>query len=145
MKIGTIVYLTEPLKWRKTPDGDWDEYPIGTPLRVIGDSGMRGPDLEFIENGIQIGECAFVKFSTENPIKRMYKIIITETNTNTLESTKTTYEIPNEEELVAFWKKNLYPSYPSTGVSSGANTNKKCYMQSYFKDNVAINILQIEL
>lgn len=71
MEIGTIVYLTEPCKWRKTPNGNWDEYeyPIGTPLRVIGDSGMRGLDLEFVENGIKMLECAFVKFSTKNPIK----------------------------------------------------------------------------
>lgn len=40
MKIGDIVYLTEPVRWRKTPDGDWNEYPVGTPLRVIGDSGV---------------------------------------------------------------------------------------------------------
>ena len=26
MKIGDIVYLTEPVRWRKTPDGDWNEY-----------------------------------------------------------------------------------------------------------------------
>lgn len=71
MEIGTIVYLTEPCKWRKTPDSDWNEheYPIGTPLRVIGDSGLRGPDLEFIENGVQMLECRFVKYSTKNPLE----------------------------------------------------------------------------
>lgn len=74
MKIGTIVYLTEPVKWRKTPDGDWNEYPIGTPLRVIGDSGVRGLDLEFVETGIKMLECRFVKYSTENPIKKPKKL-----------------------------------------------------------------------
>lgn len=71
MKIGDIVYLTEPIRWRKTPDGDWDEheYPIGTPLKVIGFSGIRGLDLEFVENGIKMCECAFVKYSKIPPTK----------------------------------------------------------------------------
>lgn len=56
MKIGDIVYLTEPVRWRKTPDGDWNEYPVGTPPRVIGDSGYRGLDLEFIETGVKMLE-----------------------------------------------------------------------------------------
>lgn len=70
MKIGDIVYLTEPIRWRKTPDGSWDEYeyPIGTPLRIINDSPFRGYDLEFVENGIIMCECAFVKFSDVNPL-----------------------------------------------------------------------------
>lgn len=70
MNIGDIVYLTEPIRWRKTFDGDWNEYeyPIGTPLKVIGSSGFRGLDLEFIENGIKMYECRFVKFSSENPL-----------------------------------------------------------------------------
>lgn len=69
--IGDIVYLTEPIRWRKTPGGDWNEheYPIGTPLKVIGYSGHRGLDLEFVENGIPMYECGLVKFSKENPIK----------------------------------------------------------------------------
>lgn len=71
MKIGDIVYLTKPTRWRKTPNGDWDEYeyPIGTPLKVIGSSGCRGLDLEFVENGIKMYECAFVEFSLKNPIE----------------------------------------------------------------------------
>ena len=70
MKIGDIVYLAEPVKWRKTPDGDWNEYvyPINTPVKIIGDSGYRGWDIEFIETGIKMCECGpFVKFS-ETPI-----------------------------------------------------------------------------
>lgn len=69
MKIGDIVYLAEPVKWRKTPDGDWDEhiYPAGTPVKIIGDSGYRGWDIEFIETGVKMLECRFVKFS-EIPI-----------------------------------------------------------------------------
>lgn len=69
MKIGDIVYLTEPVRWRKTPDGDWNEYeyPVGTPLRVIGDSGYRGLDLEFIETGVKMPECAFVQYSRTKP------------------------------------------------------------------------------
>lgn len=69
MKIGDIVYLTEPVRWRKTPDGDWNEYeyPVGTPLRVIGDSEYRGLDLEFIETGVQMLECAFVQYSRTKP------------------------------------------------------------------------------
>lgn len=69
MRIGDIVYLTEPCRWRRTPDGDWDEYeyPIGTPLRIIGDSGYRGFDLEFVETGVKMLECCFVKFSKIKP------------------------------------------------------------------------------
>lgn len=69
MKIGDIVYLTEPVRWRKTPDGDWNEYeyPVGTPLRVIGGSGYRGLDLEFIETGVKMLECTFVQYSRTKP------------------------------------------------------------------------------
>ena len=69
MKIGDIVYLAEPVEWRKTPDGDWNEYvyPINTPVKIIGDSGFRGWNVEFVETGVKMCECAFVKFS-ETPI-----------------------------------------------------------------------------
>lgn len=66
MKIGDIVYLTEPVEWRKTPDGEWNEYvyPVNTPVKIIGDSGYRGWDIEFIETGVKMCECACVKFSS---------------------------------------------------------------------------------
>ena len=66
MKIGDIVYLAEPVQWRKTPNGDWDEYtyPVNTPVKIIGDSGYRGWDIEFVETGIKMCECAGVKFSS---------------------------------------------------------------------------------
>lgn len=70
MKIGDIVYLAEPVEWRKTPDGNWNEYvyPVGTPVKIIGDSGYRGWDIEFVETGVKMLECGpFVKFS-ETPI-----------------------------------------------------------------------------
>lgn len=47
MKIGDIVYLTEPVRWRKTPDGDWNEYPV--------------------ETGVKMLECAFVQYSRTKP------------------------------------------------------------------------------
>lgn len=70
MKIGDIVYLAEPVEWRKTSDGDWNEhiYPVGTPVKIIGDSGSRGLDVEFIETGVKMCECRFVKFSS-TPLK----------------------------------------------------------------------------
>lgn len=70
MKIGDIVYLAEPVEWRKTPDGDWNEhiYPVNTPVKIIGNSGYRGWDIEFVETGVKMLECgSFVKFS-ETPI-----------------------------------------------------------------------------
>lgn len=55
MKIGDIVYLAEPVEWCKTPDGDWNEhiYPVNTPVKIIGDSGYRGWDIEFVETGVK--------------------------------------------------------------------------------------------
>ena len=38
MKIGDVVYLTEPFKWWAEKD-NWNEereYPAGTPCRIIG-------------------------------------------------------------------------------------------------------------
>lgn len=69
MKIGDIVYLAEPVKWRRTPEGDWDEhiYPIGTPVKIIG-YGPRGENIEFVETGVEMHECMFVKFSKTNPL-----------------------------------------------------------------------------
>lgn len=66
MKIGDIVYLTEPVEWRKTPDGNYDEYiyPVGTPVKIIGDSGYRGWDIEFVETGIKMYECVGIKLSS---------------------------------------------------------------------------------
>lgn len=70
MKIGDIVYLIEPVKWRKTPDGDWNEhvYPIGTPVEII-NCGFRGFDVKFVETGVEMHECRFVKFSETNPLE----------------------------------------------------------------------------
>ena len=64
MKIGDIIYLAEPTRWRLTPDGDWDEhlYPTGTPVKIIGE-GERGLDVEFVETGVRMEECMFVKFT----------------------------------------------------------------------------------
>lgn len=69
--IGNTVYLTEPVRWRKTPNGGWNEYeyPIGTPLRIIGSSSFRELDLEFLETGVKMLECRSVKFSDKNPLK----------------------------------------------------------------------------
>lgn len=69
--IGDIVYLTEPVTWRCTPDGSWDEhvYPVGTACKIVGRTEGRGFDIEFVENGIYMGECGpFVKFSTVKPV-----------------------------------------------------------------------------
>lgn len=71
MKIGDVVYLTEPFKWWAEKD-KWNEekvYPAGTPCRIIGDSGYRGWDLEIIENGVKILESRFVPFTNIKPIK----------------------------------------------------------------------------
>ena len=64
MKIGDIVYLAEPTEWYKNPDHSDGiiEYPAGTPVRIIGDSGFRGWDVEFVETGVKMLECRFVKF-----------------------------------------------------------------------------------
>jgi len=64
MKIGDIIYLAEPIRWRLTPDADWNErlYPAGTPVKIIG-NGERGLDVEFIETGVRMEECMFVKFT----------------------------------------------------------------------------------
>ena len=64
MKIGDIIYLEEPIRWRLTPDGNWNEhlYPAGTPVKIIG-KGERGLDVEFIETGVRMEECRFVKFT----------------------------------------------------------------------------------
>lgn len=66
MKIGDIVYLAEPVEWRKTPDGDWNEhvYPVNTLVKIIGDSGFRGWDIEFVETGVKMLECIGVKLSS---------------------------------------------------------------------------------
>ena len=74
MKIGDIVYLAESVKWRKTPNGDWNEYiyPIGTPVEIIG-CGDRGYDIKFIETNVEMHECAFVKFSKTNPLMNKWK------------------------------------------------------------------------
>lgn len=62
MKIGDIVYLAEPTEWYKTPDFKEETiYPAGTPVRIIG-SGFRGWDVEFVETGVKMLECRFVKF-----------------------------------------------------------------------------------
>lgn len=64
MEIGDIIYLEEPIRWRLTPDGNWNEhlYPAGTPVKIIG-KGERGLDVEFIETGVRMEECRFVKFT----------------------------------------------------------------------------------
>lgn len=74
MKIGDIIYLAEPVEWRKTPKGDWNEhiYPIGTPVKIIG-CGPRGYDIEFVETGVEMHECMFVKFSETNPLANKTK------------------------------------------------------------------------
>lgn len=68
MKIGDIVYLAQPVKWRKTPEGNWNEhtYPIGTPVEIIA-CGDRGFDVRFIETGVEMCECRFIKFSKTKP------------------------------------------------------------------------------
>lgn len=72
MKIGDIIYLAEPVRWYKYPNNYNEEciYPAGTPVRIIGDSGYRGWDVEFIETGVKMLECRFVKF-VETPSKKM--------------------------------------------------------------------------
>lgn len=64
MAIGDTIYLAEPIRWRLTPNGDWNEhlYPAGTPVKIIG-QGERGLDVEFIETGVRMEECMFVKFT----------------------------------------------------------------------------------
>lgn len=72
MKIGDIVYLKKPIRWYKTPN-NYEEttiYPIGTPVKIIGDSGYRGWNVKFVENGVKMLECAFVKFSSTNPLSK---------------------------------------------------------------------------
>lgn len=64
MEIGDIIYLEEPIRWRLTPTGHWNEhlYPAGTPVKIIG-WGERGLDVEFIETGVKMEECRYVKFT----------------------------------------------------------------------------------
>ena len=64
MEIGDIVYLAEPTERYKNPDHSDGiiEYPAGTPVRIIEDSGFRGWDVEFIETGVKMLECRFIKF-----------------------------------------------------------------------------------
>ena len=92
MKIGDIVYLAEPVKRRKTPGGDQDEYeyPIGTPVEII-NCGPRGYNIKFIETRVEMYECAFVKFSETNPSENkiiMKEKIICVINKDTIELNK---------------------------------------------------------
>lgn len=72
MKIGDIVYLAEPKVWYKYPNNYNEEctYPAGTPVKIIGDSGYRGWDVEFVETGVKMLECAFVKFVEIPPVAK---------------------------------------------------------------------------
>lgn len=69
MEIGDIVYLVEPKKWYKYPNKYNKEivYPAGTPVRIIGESGYRGWNIEFVETGVQMLECGNIKLS-ETPL-----------------------------------------------------------------------------
>lgn len=72
MKIGDIVYLGEPKEWYKTPNNfnEMIVYPAGTPVKIIGDSGYRGWDVEFVETGVKMLECVFVKFVEIPPVSK---------------------------------------------------------------------------
>lgn len=92
MKIGDIVYLAEPVKWRRTLEGDWNEhiYPIGTPVEIINCS-SRGYDIKFVETEVEMHECMFVKFSETNPFENkviMKEKIICIINSDTTELNK---------------------------------------------------------
>lgn len=69
MEIGDIVYLAESKKWYKYP-GKYNKeivYPVGTPVRIIGESGYRGWDIEFVETSVRMLECGNIKLS-ETPL-----------------------------------------------------------------------------
>ena len=58
------LYAEEPFTWRKTPNGDWDEYeyPAGTKVEIIG-SGPRGYDVMIVETGVKMLETGLMKWS----------------------------------------------------------------------------------
>lgn len=65
-----FLYAEEPFRWRKTANGDWDEYeyPAGTKVEVIGSS-VRGYDVKIVKTGVVMCETGLMKWST-TPIKK---------------------------------------------------------------------------
>lgn len=60
-----FLYATQPFRWRKTEDGDWDEYeyPAGTKVEIIG-TGPRGYDVKIVETGVKMFETGLMEWSS---------------------------------------------------------------------------------
>lgn len=117
MNIGDIIYLAEPVKWRKTPKGDWDEYeyPIGTPVKIRA-VGPRGYDITFIETDVDMDECGLIKFTSINPLEKpiLEKLIVVNySNTSELEEClRNGYTIKNISAFgAATYHKSFYGCY----------------------------------
>lgn len=70
MKQKKYLYAVNPFTWRKTENGDWDEYeyPAGTKVEVIGSS-CRGYDVKICKTGVVMLETGMMEWST-TPIKK---------------------------------------------------------------------------
>lgn len=67
--MGKFLYAVKPFRWRKTNNGDWDEYeyPKNTKVEVI-DSGYRGFDVRIVETGVVMCETGMMEWS-ETPVE----------------------------------------------------------------------------
>lgn len=88
MKNKKYLYAVESFKWRKTENGNWEEYeyPAGTKVEVIGSS-PRGYDVKICETGVKMCETGMMKWS-QTPLdttKPLFNNPITPTDMTTEE------------------------------------------------------------